>query len=127
MLGKEGLAVLRGSTSFPPLLEYHISALGQFPLILVFPRLLARCVTSGFVFSCACLNQSLGDLTECGYLRGGGGMISLSCGGQRCSLVPCQSLNHRSRKLSYLFGYMHRDRLYIFGRGGETALKASET
>jgi len=78
MFSEEGLTVLRGNTSVPPLLEHHVPAFGQFPLIMVFPRLLARCVTSGPVFSRACLDQRLGDLTKRGYLRGGGGMICLS-------------------------------------------------
>lgn len=92
MFSQEGLAVLRGNTPLPPLFEYHISALGQFPLVLVFPRLLARCVTGRFVFSRASLNQRLGNLTKRGYLCGGGGMIGLSRGGERRSLLPCQYL-----------------------------------
>jgi len=79
-----------GSTPLPPLLEHHISALGQFPLILVLPRPLAWCVTRGLVLSRTGLNQRLGDLTECGYLGGGGGLIGLSRGGECCSLLPCQ-------------------------------------
>jgi len=116
MLNEEGPAVLRRNTLLPPLPEYHISAFGQFPLILVSPCLLARRVTSGLVFSCACIDQRLGGLTKGGYLRSGYGMIGLSRGGEHCSLFQRQRLNYSSKNLPNLFGYLYRDRLYIFGR-----------
>ena len=89
---RKRVAVSRGNPLLPPLLEDNISTLGEFPLILVLPRFLARGVTSGFVFPCSCLNQTLGYLTKRGYLGSSGRMIGMSGGRERRSLFPGQRL-----------------------------------
>jgi len=97
MLSEEGFAVSRRNTPLSPFLEYHVSGLGQLPLVLILPRLLARCVTGGLIFSCTRFDQRLGDLTKRGQLCNGGGMIGLSRRGERCSLFSRQRLNYSAR------------------------------